>query len=113
MYFIHYCGFHSIAGQACIDDVDNVQQVGDNIISPGRTVIVPRLNFTCNGRITNIRVGLNRANDGSNFPYVQVRRQIPSASLVFYNLIDNVQIRSKSLDSIQYVNLPRSYDFTY
>ena len=94
---IHYYDFHLIAGQTCIDDVNNVQQVGNDIISPDRTVIVPRLNFTCNGRITNIRVGLNRTNDGANFPYVQVRRPLPSASLLFYGLVNNVQIQSSHL----------------
>ena len=94
---IPYFGFHLIAGETCIDDVDNLQQVGNGIISPDRTVIVPRLNFTCNGRITNIRVGLDRANNGANFPYVQVRRPLPGASLLFYVLVDNVQIRSSHL----------------
>ena len=91
--FIYYYSFHSIVGQTCIDDVDNVQQIGDNFISPNRTVIVPRLNFSCNGRITNIRVRLfDHANDGANFPYVQVWRRQPLTSQS-YNLVDEVQIQ--------------------
>ena len=41
-----------LGGQKCTDSV-NVQQGGDYITNDDRLVIIPRLNFTCNGRITN------------------------------------------------------------
>ena len=93
--------FHSIAGLTCIDVVDNVQQTPDNQISVNRTVIVPRLNFTCNGRITNIRVRISSDpdpdNTGTNFPYMQVWRQSPTTQL--YSLVDQVQIQSSHLNT--------------
>ena len=89
--------FHSIAGRTCIDVVDNVQQTGDDQISIGRTVIVPRLNFTCSGRITNIRVRILSDGDGTNFPSIQVWRQSSTPQL--YNLINVVQIESSHLNN--------------
>ncbi|XP_065904629.1 uncharacterized protein [Dysidea avara] len=84
-------------GQTCIDDVDNVQQTEDNFISPNRTVIVPRLNFTCNGRISNIRVRISTFSTRTNFPYIQVWRQSPTSQL--YSLVDQVQIQSGHLNT--------------
>ena len=90
------CCLHSTGGQACINDVDNVQQIGSDRISDNRIVIVPRLSFTCNGRITNIRVRIGSDGGGNNFPYVQVWR--PSSSQL-YNLVDQVQIQSSHLNT--------------
>ena len=101
---IHCYGFHSIAGLTCIDVVDNVQQTPDSQIIANRTVIVPRLNFTCNGRITNIRVRIDSAteifpdNTGTNLPYIQVWRQSPTSQLN-YSLVDKVQIQSDHLNT--------------
>ena len=101
---IHCNGFHSIAGLTCIDIVDNVQQTPNSQIMADRTVIVPRLNFTCNGRITNIRVRIDNAtelfpdNAGTNFPYIQVWRQSPTSQLN-YSLVNKVQIQSDHLNT--------------
>jgi len=89
--------FHSIAGRTCINDVDNVQQVGNSPIFPDKTVIVPRLKFTCNGRIANIRVGINDITAGTNFPYIQVWRQLSASQN--YILVDGVQIQSNHLNT--------------
>ena len=94
---------HSTGGQTCTDNVD-VQQAYNDLISPDRTVIVPRLNFTCNGRITNIRVGINDTTGilsvitGTNLPYIQVWRQSPTSQLN-YSLVDQVQIQSDHLNT--------------
>ena len=110
MLSVHCYGLHSTGGQTCIDVVDDVQQAFNDVISPDRTVIVPRLNFTCNGRIANIRVGINIAtevlmnhdNTGTNFPYIQVWRQPPTSQL--YSLVDSIQIQSNHLNT-QLANL--------
>ncbi|XP_065906945.1 uncharacterized protein [Dysidea avara] len=93
------------AGLTCIDVVDNVQQTPDSQTIANRTVIVPRLNFTCNGRITNIRVRIDSAteipnydNTGTNFPYIQVWRQSPTSQLN-YSLVNKVQIQSDHLNT--------------
>ena len=88
-----------IVGQdQCIDDIDDVQQNGvSNYINPDRTVIIPRLKFTCNGRITNIRAGMSSIKDsGSDFPYIQIWRPSPPSQL--YSLVDKVQIQSSHSD---------------
>ena len=94
---IHCYGYHSVGGLTCIDVVDNVQQNGNEIISPGRTVIVPRLNFTCNGEITNIRVRVSNRTSGTNFPYIQLWRESSTPQL--YNLVGQVQIQSSHISS--------------
>ncbi|XP_065904304.1 receptor-type tyrosine-protein phosphatase delta-like isoform X2 [Dysidea avara] len=83
-------------GQTCIDVVGDIQQARDEIISPDRTVIVPRLNFTCNGRITNIRVRVE-TRTGTNFPSIQVWRLTPTPEL--YSLVDQVQIQSSHINN--------------
>ena len=105
MYNLIFC-LHSTGGQTCIDDVD-VQQIGDDRINQGRTVIVPPLSFTCNGRITNIRVRiLSDSATGNNFPYIQVWRPSPSSQR--YSLTDQVQIQSSHLAQLTYLeaNIP-------
>ena len=88
---------HPTGGQTCIDDVDDVQRIGSNQIPQNRLVIVPHLNFTCNGRITNIRIRISRDGTGDNFPSIQVWRLSPSSQL--YNLVDEVQIQSSHLNT--------------
>ncbi|XP_065899233.1 uncharacterized protein [Dysidea avara] len=91
------CSVTWSSGQTCIDDVDDVQLIGSDQISNNRIAIVPRLNFTCNGRITNIRVRISPDGTGDNFPYIQVWRQSPSSQP--YNLSDEVQIQSSHLNT--------------
>ena len=92
---------HPTGGQTCIDDVDDVQLIGSNQISDNRIVIVPHLSFTCNGRITNIRVRIFDDGTGDNFPYIQVWRLSPSLQL--YNLVDEVQIQSSHVTWLTYL----------
>ena len=69
---------------------------GNLQIINNRIVIVPRLNFTCNGRITNIRVRITPDGTGNNFPYIQVWR--PSQPSL-YTRQDQVQIQSSHLNT--------------
>ena len=83
-----------LGGQFCTDSVD-VQQNGNNIISHNRLAIIPRLNFTCNGRITNIKAGLlfSDLKIRNDYPYFQVWRA-ESVNSTIYNKIDEVQLQS-------------------
>ena len=58
-----------LGGQECTDYV-NVGQVGNNQIGRDRLAIIPRLNFTCNGRITSIRARMEFNDRRSDFPSV-------------------------------------------
>ena len=79
-----------LGGQICTDYV-NIQQRGDNIIDPGLSII-PRLNFTCNGRITGIRARLWFYSSARDYPVFQVWRQVVGSTM--YNKIDEVQLQS-------------------
>ena len=81
----------------CIDDVDDVQLSTINMILPDRTVIIPNLKFTCDGWITNIKLGLNFMDSGSDFPSIQIWRPSPPSQL--YSLVDKVLIQSSYLDT--------------
>ena len=83
-----------LGGQECTDSVD-VQQIGYTIISHDRLAIIPRLNFTCNGRITSIRAGLLFDDLGirNDYPYFQVWRA-ESVNSTMYNKIGEVQLQS-------------------
>ena len=78
-----------LGGQECTDYVD-IMQNADNVVGHNMLVIVPQLNFTCNGRITSIRarVAFNRFSD---FPFFQVWR-VASVGSTVYNKISQVQL---------------------
>ena len=81
-----------LGGQFCTDSVD-VQQSGDNQFAHNRLAIIPRLNFTCNGRITSIRARVTFNNTRRNYLFFQVWRE-ESVSSTVYNKIGEVQLLS-------------------
>ena len=83
-----------LGGQFCTDSVD-VQQGAGNVIYFDRLAIIPRLNFTCNGRITSIIAGLLSDDHGirHDYPYFQVWRP-SSVGSAMYNKIGEVQLQS-------------------
>ena len=84
-----------LGGQRCTDSVD-IDQNGNSQLGftpNGRLAIFPRLNFTCNGRITNIRARVRFNNRGSNYPLFQVW-QPTSVNSTVYNKTGEVQLQS-------------------
>ena len=73
-----------IDGQSCVDTV-NVRQSGDDDTRDARQVIVPRSNFSCNGRITGYLISLDRrnANNLRGHPSVQVWHRTSLNSLEY------------------------------
>ena len=95
-----------LGGQECTDSV-NVDQDGDEIES-GRIAIIPRLHFTCNGRITSIRARVRfRSNRYAN-AFFQVWRPSSMGSTI-YNKIGEVQLSDEltglSSDGVQTANI--------
>ena len=81
-----------LGGQFCTDSVD-VQQSGRNTTGRNRLAIIPRLNFTCNGTITNIRARVWFNNQRSDYPFFQVWRAT-SINSTIYNKVGEVQLQS-------------------
>ena len=81
-----------LGGQFCTDSV-NVQQGGNNAIGGDRLAIIPHLNFTCIGRITNVRGRLWFEEARSNYPSFQVW-WASTIGLTSYNKINEVQLQS-------------------
>ena len=62
---------NTLDGQNCFDAV-NVTQRGVQAMPPSVQVLVPRSNFSCNGRITGYLISLRQANGSEGYPSVQV-----------------------------------------
>ena len=81
-----------LGGQECTD-YDDILQRGNEVSDHNRTAIIPRLNFTCNGRITSIRARMWFEEERNNYPIIQVWRPA-SVSSTIYNKIGEVQLQS-------------------
>ena len=90
--FVHFLG-----GQTCIDNVDIIQN-GVSHTNNNRLAIIPRLNFTCDGRITGImaKVRKRSINDRDGYPYFQVWRPLSDSSMRFIK-IDEVQLQESQV----------------
>ena len=75
-----------LGGQFCTDNVD-IEQGGNNAIIRNRLAIIPRLNFTCNGRITSIRARmLYNSNTRDDHPFFQVWRPSSAVSMTYIKI---------------------------
>ena len=81
-----------LGGQFCTDYVD-VHQDGRNQIGRSRLAIIPRLTFTCDGRIIGIRARVLFDNGRNDYPFFQVWRPSSDGSTI-YNKIGEVQLQS-------------------
>ena len=81
-------------------DSDDVLHPGNTYIGHNTSAIIPRLNFTCNGRITRIRARM-WFNDRNDYPYFQVWRSASVGSTI-YNKVGEVQLQSD--DQVYEVN---------
>ena len=81
-----------LGGQECSDYVD-IQQDGDINFGRNRTAIIPRLNFTCNGRITSIRARVRFFSNGNKYPFFQVWRPASVGSTI-YSKVGEVKLQS-------------------
>ena len=87
-----------LVGQFCTDRV-LVQQGGHSVLTSNKLAIFPRLNFTCNGRITRIRARVDFTNnDWTGYPYYQVWRPSSPGSMT-YNKVGEVQLRDDQVIS--------------
>ena len=82
----------TLGGQECTDSVD-IQQNGRNQIGLNTLGIIPRLNFTCNGKITSIRARVRFHSNRSEFPSFQLWRAV-SVGSTMYNKFGEVQLQS-------------------
>ena len=68
-----------------------VQQRGSTAQLPRLQIIVPRANFTCNGRITSVAASLERNAAGVTDPYFELWRPM-TLDLDVYNKVGEVQL---------------------
>ena len=81
----------TVVGQMCTDSV-NIHQWSNSTMNFNKLAIVPRLNFTCSGILTNIRVRLFNVIGTNKYPYFQVWRPTSLSSTIF-NKIGEVQLQ--------------------
>ena len=77
--------------QFTITDSVNILQGGNNVIGRDRLAIIPRLSFTCNGRITNIRARVFFDSSREDYPLFQVWRAASVRSTI-YSKISEVEL---------------------
>ena len=92
----------NLGGEFCIECI-NVQQRSRFQLFHGRLAIIPRFNFSCNGRITSIKAGLNKNTSLTNFPSFQVWRPSSPGSRI-YSKIGEVQLQSDNQVTNGYYN---------
>ena len=81
-----------LGGQTCTDSVD-IEQNGDDHVGRNKLAIIPRLSFTCNGRIISIRARVRFNDERNAYPFFQVWRPESGGSTI-YNKVGEVQLRS-------------------
>jgi len=87
---LYYFYDHTVGGESCFESVV-VQQRGNlKAIYPSQ-VIIPRANFTCNGRITAVTVSMDRIAAGVNDPYLEVWHPTTPDNSVF-DKVSEVQL---------------------
>ena len=89
-----------LGGQECTDYVD-VQQNGNVVIGRNRLAIIPRLNFTCNGRITSIKARIVFDSKRSEYPLFQVWRPASIHSTTYMKI---GEVKLQSDDQLSEVN---------
>ena len=105
-----------IGGQTCFDSANSIQQNGDDQLGRrnGRLGIVPRLNFSCNSRITVINARVRRDNNMDRNGYLSFNIWRPSSTnSMVYNNIGEVQLQQSQVfpcNSDRYCNV--SIDLT-
>ena len=85
-------------GQSCVDTV-NVRQRGTNSASTSTQVIVPRSDFSCNGRITGYLVSLESATSSGDYPIVQVWH--PTSSTVYTRVDTECPLTESDIDRMR------------
>ena len=83
-----------LGSEFCIECI-NVQQRSSSDIATNRLVIIPHLKFSCNGRITSVRAGLDRLQNNNNFLTFQLWRPLLSDTMI-YNKVGEIQLQSES-----------------
>ena len=89
-----------LGGQTCTDSFSILQQGRYRYDGEG-VAIVPRLNFTCNGRITNIMARTFRHNEGNDtYPYLQIWRPSMSSMSMIYSKVGEVLVEESQLTQV-------------
>ena len=84
-----YACYSCIVGQSCVDTV-NVERKGSDAFEGSFQVIIPKIKFSCNGRITGYNISLESVGDNpQHYPTVQVWRPTNSSSYKWINELVN------------------------
>ena len=92
-----------LGSEFCIECI-NVQQRSNIRVPSNNLVIIPRLKFSCNGRISSVRAGLDRVQRFSNFLNFQLWRPL-SSSTPIYSKVGEIHLESDYQVTEGYNNL--------
>ena len=87
-----------LGGQICTDKVDiNIDEENTKEVDKNRLVIVPHLNFTCNGRLTSIMARVKQTGDkDDNNLFLQVWRQAADDAKIYNKISEATLILQSS-----------------
>ena len=92
-----------LGSEFCIECI-NVQQRSDSRASSNSLVLIPRLRFSCNGRLSSVRAGLDKPPNFFNFLTFQLWRPfLPSTTI--YNKVGEIHLESDYQVTQGYNNL--------
>ena len=90
----------TLDGQSCVDTV-NVRQRGNDNFRDARQVIVPRSNFSCNGRITGYLMSLDQQNGNNVQGHPSVQVWHPINSTVYTRVNTECALTESDITSIE------------
>ena len=99
-----------LGSEFCIECI-NVQQKLNSSLSINNLVIIPRQEFSCNGRITSVRAGLDRLPNQNNSLTFQLWRPILSGTMI-YNKTGEIQLQSENQVTEGYNNFEKTIILT-
>ena len=92
-----------VGSEVCIECI-NVQQRSNSCVANNNLVIIPHLNFSCNGRISSVRVGLQILPSYSNLLNFQLWRPFLSSTTI-HNKVGEIHLETDYQVTQGYNNL--------
>ena len=77
---------NTLDGQSCVDTV-NVMQRGNISLFANAQIVVPRSNFSCNGRLTGYLISLRMISASGSYPILQVWHPRSSGSTQYTRVV--------------------------
>ena len=100
---LFYCDYIYLDGQNCINN-PNISRAGHFVFPEGIQIIMPSLNFTCNGRISGVTANVSVLWESGSLPVFQVWHPLSPGSNI-YSKIGEVQFETEARVSSYFISV--------